>query len=222
MKNWFAAWRRTPSAAPPLAWLDTPLAQQSWVVVDVESTGLDTARDQVLAIGAVLIDAQGIDLGRCFSCTLRRPVPANAQVLLHGLAPQALTQGIEPAQALSAFLEFIGEQPLLAFHAPFDRALLERALRKDLQRTVQLPVLDLAELAPLVLPDVPLRAELDSWLAHFGLTASQRHSALADALASAELALILLHHARRQGYADARALQDACARLRRRAHSLPW
>ncbi|MNJ76454.1 hypothetical protein D3C77_737380 [compost metagenome] len=57
----------------------------------------------------------------------------------------------------------------------------------------------MAELAPLLNPDVVLRdAGLDDWTAHFGLQAGERHHASADAQVTAELALILFSQARRQ------------------------
>lgn len=54
------------------------------------------------------------------------------------------------------------------------------------------------------------RGGLDDWLAHFRLNNSQRHHAAADALATAEIALILLSRARGQGI---HTLQDLHTRL---------
>ena len=70
----------------------------------------------------------------------------------------------------------------------------------------------LGVLAPLLCPDAPPYKGLDEWLGHFRLQASERHHASADALATAELALILFSKARRQGL-------DSLAELQRRAQS---
>ena len=63
---------------------------------------------------------------------------------------------------------------------------------------------------------------LDDWMSFFGLANLQRHNAYADALATAELALILFSRARRQGLDSAYALSDALARWKRRQQQSAW
>ncbi len=95
-------------AAPALD--ERPLASQRFVVVDLETTGLNMRRDVVLSIGAVVIEHGAIDLGQQFECTLNRPIQdMGVSVLIHGIAPSALARGIEPAEALLAFMEFVGD-----------------------------------------------------------------------------------------------------------------
>ena len=199
---------------PASAELDErPLSAQRMVVVDLETSGLNLQRDQLLAIGAVVIEDGAIDLSQQFECTLCQPGHrAGASTLIHGIAPSAVAAGRDPAEALLAFMEFVDDSPLLAFHAPFDQHMLERALRETLGYRLRHPFLDVAVLAPLLCPDAPPYKGLDEWLGHFRLQASERHHASADALATAELALILFSKARRQGL-------DSLAELQRRAQS---
>nr|WP_290444547.1 MULTISPECIES: 3'-5' exonuclease [unclassified Pseudomonas] len=188
---------RLPRPAPAAV---CSLREQRWVVLDLETSGLNPNRDQVLSIGAVAIEDGAIDLGRPFERTLRRPEQkTNASVLIHGLGPSALAAGCDPAEALLELLEFIGDSPVLAFHAPFDQRMLERAVKSSLGLRLQHPFLDVAELAPMLNPDTVLReAGLDDWIARFGLEVQARHHASADAQVTAELALILFSQARRQ------------------------
>lgn len=176
------------------------LREQRWVVLDLETSGLNVNRDQVLSIGAVAIEDGAIDLGQQFERTLHRPAQkTNASVLIHGLGPSALAAGCNPAHALVDLLEFIGDSPVLAFHAPFDQRMLARALKDSLGYRLQHPFFDMAELAPMLNPDTVLReASLDDWIARFGLQVEERHHASADAQVTAELALILFSQARRQ------------------------
>lgn len=51
---------------------DKSLRQQRWVVLDLETSGLNMNRDQVLSIGAVVIEDGAIDLGQQFERTLLR------------------------------------------------------------------------------------------------------------------------------------------------------
>ncbi|HEK1687149.1 TPA: 3'-5' exonuclease [Pseudomonas putida] len=212
--------RQRLSALPgPAAYGVQPLREQRWVVLDLETSGLNLNRDQVLSIGAVAIEDGGIDLGRQFERTLHRPEQkTNASVLIHGLGPSALAAGSDPAEALVDLLEFIGDSPVLAFHAPFDQGMLGRALKETLGYRLQHAFIDVAELAPMLNPDTVLReASLDDWVARFGLEVQARHHASADAQVTAELALILFSQARRQQLDSPLQLEQRLRQWRRRA-----
>jgi len=226
----FAWWRpAAPELAAPLrrrlAMLPGPaplgvrsLREQRWVVLDLETSGLNLNRDQVLSIGAVAIEDGAIALGRPFERTLHRPAQkTNASVLIHGLGPSALAAGCDPAEALLDLMDFIGDSPVLAFHAPFDQRMLARALKDSLGLRLQHPFLDVAELAPMLNPDTVLReAGLDDWIARFGLEVQARHHASADAQVTAELALILFSQARRQQLDSPLQLEQRVRQWRRR------
>lgn len=225
------SWLRKPGASPApalqarLERLPLPqpparhsLRQQRWVVVDLETSGLNVNRDQVLSIGAVVIEDGAIDFSQQFERTLQnRQHKPGPSVLLHGLGPSAIAAGSDPAQALVEFLEFTADSPLLAFHAPFDQRMLTRALKDHLNHNLQHSFYDVAEMAPLLCPQVTLReAGLDDWINHFGLEIQARHHASADALVTAELALILFSHARRMGLDSPEALDQQLRQWRRR------
>ncbi len=192
--------RRRLDALPPAPSLDGTLDTQRFVVLDLETTGLNLSRDIVISIGAVTIEAGAIDMARQFECTLRRQVKVNEAVLIHGIAPSELARGEPPAEALLSFLEFASDSVMLAFHAPFDQRMLARALQKELGYTLEHPFLDVADLAPMLFPEVlTRRGGLDHWMQHFGIDIAQRHHASADAMATAEIALILFNRAQRMG-----------------------
>lgn len=202
----------------PQPWATCTLREQRWVVLDLETSGLNFNKDQVLSIGAVVIEDSAVDFSRQFERTLLREQPRlGASVLIHGLGPEALAAGEDPAHALLDFMTFVGDSPLLAFHAPFDERMLARALKDSLGYTLQHPFLDVAELAPMLCPDASLReAGLDDWTAHFGLQVGERHHASADALVTAELAMLLFSRARRQGLDSPCALAEKVSQWRRR------
>ncbi len=204
---------------PVAAALDTcSLQEQRMVVLDLETSGLDMRRDIVLSVGAVVIENGGINLADQFESTLLRPAQKISEsVLIHGIAPSELEAGEEPAEALLDFLEFVGDSPILAFHAGFDQRMLSRALRQALGYKLRHPFIDVAELAPMLCPNNrPRQNGLDEWCSHFGLQVLQRHHASADALVTAELALILFSKARRQGLDSVAALQQRLANWRQR------
>ncbi len=162
-----------------------------WVVLDVETSGLDIDNDRLLSIGAVAIHGDRIVLADSFEIFIRAERASDrANVLVHGIGAEAQIGGIEPVPAMRAFLDFVGTAPLAAFHVSFDRGFLARAARAWVGLKLDNPWLDLAELAPALLPQVKAKA-LDDWLAYFDISVDQRHDAACDALATAMLLLRL-------------------------------
>ena len=179
--------------------------EQRWVVLDVESSGLNVQRDRLLAIAAIGVRldsaAPRIHLGDSFEMLLRQvdtpALPDKRNILLHGIGVGAQRAGVDPAQALSAFEAWVGNSPLVAFHAAFDQAMIERACAAHLGRRLRGAWLDLAPLAAVLYPEVRAQA-LDEWLAHFNIDCAVRHQAAADTLATAELLLKLWPALRRE------------------------
>src|SRR5471030_780149 len=134
------------------------LREQRLVVLDLETTGLNLNKDRVLSIGAVVIEDGAIDFSQQFERTLQcTDLKLAPSVLIHGLGPSAIAAGSEPSEALLEFMEFVGDSPLLAFHAPFDQHMLGRALKEHLGYKLQHVFLDVAAMAPLLCPQASLR-----------------------------------------------------------------
>lgn len=183
-----------------------------WVVVDVETSGLDLRHDRLLAVAAVALQLDGeatptIALADSFEAVLRQdPSPADKDnILLHGIGVGEQRAGAPAADVLSAFERWVADAPLIAFHAAFDRTMLGRAMKAALGRTLASPWLDLEPVADVLYPKVGGRA-LDDWLTHFGIECAVRHQAAADTLATAELLLRLWPAARAQRCTSLRAL----------------
>jgi DNA polymerase-3 subunit epsilon len=203
-------------------WRRRASAPRRWVVLDVESSGLDPQHDRLLAIAALAVRLEGRQLalqpGDSFEVVLRQEAsaaaPDKANILVHGIGVDAQRHGRDPAEALPAFLRFVGDAPLLAFHAGFDRVLISRALQAQLGQRLAKPWLDLADLAPALCPQVRASA-LDDWLDHFSITVAVRHQAAADTWATAELLQRLWPLALAQGCsADFHALARLAASRR--------
>jgi len=194
-----------------------------WVVVDVETTGLDVEHDHLLSIAAVALvfepgaTSPRIRLDDSFEGVLHHESPSadKDNILLHGIGVAAQRAGAAPRDVLAAFEAWRAEAPLLAFHAPFDAAMLGRAMALHLGRELAPPWLDIAPIASTLRPEARAQG-LDEWLDHFGIDCAVRHQAAADALAAAELLLRLWPAARAQGCDRF----DALAALARQRHWL--
>jgi len=200
LRHWFSRGPATDRARP--------VGQGRWVVVDVESSGLDASRDRLIAVGALAVTDGSVDLGDAFEAVLRQDTPSGqANIEVHGIGAVEQSRGEDPREALDAFLAFAGTDPLLAWHAPFDARMLQRGAREHLGRRYTPEWIDLAQLAPLAWPErVAHGTSLDGWLAALDIPVRQRHRAIADCLATAQLFAALLPRMSRLGAPDAGAL----------------
>lgn len=177
---------------------------QRWVVMDVESTGLDARTDRLVSIAALAVHVSAgvpqtlqIELADSFEVVLRHEEPMvstlkspsdriKRNVLVHGIGLGAQAAGVAPAQALQAFADFAGDAPLLGYHSWFDQTLIERTFEAHGVPRPGGGWLDIEDVARGVHHEVR-RMALDGWLARYGIECTVRHDAAADTLATAEL-----------------------------------
>ncbi|HEY3314124.1 MAG TPA: helicase C-terminal domain-containing protein [Bacillota bacterium] len=101
----------------------------SFVAIDLETTGLDPAADQIIEFGAAKVIG-GFVADR-FSAMSRVTGPVSLRVSrLTGLAQADLAGAPEVAEVLPAFLAFLGEGPLVGHNLQFDLAFLAAACAK--------------------------------------------------------------------------------------------
>lgn len=181
--------------ARPVIPAAAPLATLRCVVVDVETSGLNPFSDRLIAIGAVTVEDCTVRLGSGFEVVLCQPqASARANILIHGIDGTTQLGGLAPATALIRFLDYAERAPLVGFHADFDRVMIDRAASEALGQTPSSIWLDLAFLAPAVFPGLALQG-LDAWTQRFGIGNQARHTALSDALATAQLLQVVLAQA---------------------------
>ncbi|MGM0769479.1 MAG: 3'-5' exonuclease [Pseudomonadota bacterium] len=193
------------------------LSSSRLIVLDLETTGLNPSKDQVIAIGAVAITANVIHLADQFDLILRRPeLDISETVLIHGIGPEALTRGHETEDALLYLLEWMDGDPVLAYHSAFDQKFLEKTLKHTLGYTQSHTWIDVAEMLPAFFPDANTGGRgLDHWADFFGLEVSARHHAAADAMVTAELTLVTLNKAGKNGISTLAELTDKLRYYRR-------
>ncbi len=167
--------------------------EQRWVMLDVETSGLDARRDQLLAIAAIGMQVDwkagrlAIVPGDSFEVVLRQErASGRDNILLHGIGAQRQRDGVAPKPAMQAFSVFVGASPLLAFHAAFDQTMIGRAARAQLGADLPNPWVDIEHLCAVTHEGVRARS-LDEWMAHFGIACAVRHQAAADTLAECEV-----------------------------------
>ena len=203
-------------ADPPGA--KTPLELATYVVVDLETTGLRPGAAAICEIGAVRV--RGLELGETFETLVnpRRPLPAPIAALT-GIEPAAL-RGAPPAElAVRRFLDFAGDAVLVAHNARFDLGFLDVEVERLTGRRLAAPVVDTVWLARRLLEGRIARVGLASLAHFFGTSVRPCHRALADAQATAEILLALLGLAQERGACTVAELVELSAPRARRLAS---
>ncbi|NQD94925.1 DNA polymerase III subunit epsilon, partial [Pseudomonas sp. CrR25] len=173
---------------------ERPLAELAYTVFDTETTGLAPSEgDEIISIGAVRIVNGHLLKQECFEQLIdpHRSIPRESQQV-HGLTPELLAGQPGIAQVLPLFQRFAEDTVLVAHNAAFDLRFLQL---KEAQTGIRFgqPVLDTLLLSALVHPGH--RADehrLEQIAARLGVQVVGRHTALGDAMVTAEVFLRLL------------------------------
>jgi DNA polymerase III epsilon subunit family exonuclease len=188
------AWRgRTVALANDPA-EELPLEAASYVVVDLETTGLRPGRAAICEIGAVRLD--GLTHAGTFQTLVDPGIPLPPVVTsLTGLEDRDLAGAPTPVQAVERFLDFASGAVLVAHDIGF----LDREVELVEGRRLAAPVIDTVGLARRLLAGRVARASLSSLSHFFGTSTRPCHRALPDAEATAEILLRLIGLAQERG-----------------------
>ena len=157
--------------------LDAPI-----IVLDFESTGLNTAVDRVIEIGAVKL--VGGTVADSLSILVNPKQPLKPKIVeLTGITDMMLADKETAETAIPQLMDFIGDAPIAAHNAAFDAALLKSELNR-LGLAFNAPVLDTLTLARKLYPELK-SFKLGSVCRHLGVSLKNAHRAVHDATATA-------------------------------------
>lgn len=157
----------------------------TYVVFDIETTGLSKEKEMITEIGAVKV-ADGKIIDR-FSTFVNPQRPISAEITkLTGITDDMVKDAPTIENVLPEFLKFCEDTVLVAHNASFDtgfiRIAAERAGLGELHHTI----VDTLELARALLPELN-KHKLDIVCEHLGVTLNGHHRAVNDAEATAEV-----------------------------------
>ena len=175
-----------------------PLDNVEFLVVDVETTGLSTANDVILQVGAVITDADG-RIKRRFSTYVR---PGNGQLPwdtphppaheIHGITNDDVNRGLSTRRALRRLRRLARHRVLVAHNAKFDYGFISsESQRHSVALSVDDPVCPL-ELSRKLDPKRAESHRLATLCERYGIPLDNAHDALCDATATAQLLSILI------------------------------
>lgn len=200
-------------------WLQTPLSDIVFTVVDCETTGLHVeAGDRLVAIGAVRVDGAVVRADDTFDALVNpgRRIPAESTGF-HGITDEMVADAGTPGEVIVQFAAYAAESVLVAHHTGFDLGFL-RPVAESAGVDLESLTLDTMLLSAVLDPDPEARHGLDFVCQRFGVEVFGRHTALGDALATAEVLVRMIPRLSERGIvtlAQARAAMAASDLARR-------
>ena len=166
---------------------------------DTETTGLNPSEgDEIIQLGAVRIVNGRLLHNECIDQLVnpQRPVPKSS-VEVHGIDPELLPSQPLISEVLGGFHRFVSDAVLVAHNAAFDMRFLQ--LKENITGLrFENPVLDTLLLSSVVHPHQESHS-LDAIAERFNITIVGRHTALGDAMVTAEILLKLIPLLEAQG-----------------------
>ena len=198
---------------------ERPLGDLVYTVFDTETTGLNpSGGDEIIQIGAARVVNGRLLRQESFEQLVDpgRDIP-KAGIAIHGITPDMVVGQPRIDEVFPAFHQFAQDTVLVAHNAAFDMKFLQAPARRTGLR-LQQPVLDTLLLSAVVHPHQESH-RLEAIAERFGITVLGRHTALGDALVTAEVLLKLIPLLRDMGIvtlgqARAAAQQSYYARLK--------
>lgn len=182
---------RTPLLA---AQLDVPWREAEFCVLDLETTGLDLRRDEIVSYGAALVRQARIPCAQLAYGEVRPRRRSSVGALrVHGLRDADLAGAPRLDDVLDELTGLLANRVLVAHATWVERAFLKRALRARGRRLGR-AVLDTAALlraCGLAEPAAEREPDLETAARRLGVPVHTPHHALGDAFTTAQLFLVL-------------------------------
>jgi len=184
---------------------DTPAEEVRFVALDTETTGLDVRRDRLITIGAVAVRHGEILLDDAFEVMLKIAYN-NSSVTVHGITRDEARDGMDEAEALELFLDYLRDGVIVGHHIGHDIGTLNHACDRHFGFQLRNMWLDTMDLTLHLNEDGAFAGRpaaqgftLDALCDLFGVVPHDRHTAGGDAFMTAQVFQRLLRFARRVG-----------------------
>ncbi|NLB98575.1 PolC-type DNA polymerase III [Jeotgalibaca porci] len=170
------------------------LAEDTYVVFDVETTGLSAVYDKIIELAAVkMYKGNVIDT---FEAFINPGVPLSQLIInLTGITDNMLKDAPSEAAVIPKFKEFCEDAILVAHNASFDMGFINKAYEHVGLPEAHNPVIDTLELSRFLHPQLKSH-RLNTLAKRYNVSLEQHHRAVFDAETTGHLCWIFLKEAK--------------------------
>lgn len=178
----------------PLPTSDTVVAKISFLVIDMELTGLNPRKDHIVSIGWVPVRKQEIVLAEARHYLINSPISVGQSAAFHGVHDRQLSQGLELAEVLTELLVQYAGYVLVAHHSKLEHTFLRITCQRLFGKSPRFRFVDTMQIEwnRLLQQGKSVRhdsLQLSACLNRHKLPVSAQHHALEDAYSCALLFL---------------------------------
>lgn len=150
-----------------------------YVVLDIETTGLDENQAEIIEIGALLVEDDMVSDTFHTFIKAEDPIPVKIQALT-GITDDILNnQGISLRQGIMSFIDFSKDFPLVCHNAPFEQAFFTQAMKKTEIAEINNCYIDTLSSARELIPGLS-SYKLSSLSEYLSVDVKDPHRSLAD------------------------------------------
>ncbi|MDF2659905.1 MAG: polymerase PolC [Paenibacillus sp.] len=185
---------------------DLSLAEATYVVFDIETTGLSVINNKIIELAGVKMqDGKVIDKFETF-VNPHEKIPYHITQLTH-ITDEMVVGAPELEDVLPKFIEFVGDAVLVAHNAKFDMGFIQESCKRQQLPILPNPVLDTLELARLLYPSLK-NHRLNTLSDKFKVSLDNHHRAVDDSAALGQVLFHMLKEAADRGKLQLTQLND--------------
>ncbi|WP_027338737.1 PolC-type DNA polymerase III [Halonatronum saccharophilum] len=170
--------------------VDKKIEEETFVVFDLETTGFNPHKNEIIEVGAVKIKGgKIIDEYQTF-VDPKRKIP-NKIIELTGIKDSMVQGAPSIDEVMEEFMEFSGDATLVAHNLPFDLGFIDDKLLKLGKNKASNPALDTLSLSRALLPQMK-SYKLNKLVKRFNKNLENHHRAIDDAKVTGEIFLELI------------------------------
>ncbi len=188
--------------------LDIPVFQKDFAVIDIESDGLNPQKNYILSIGGVKIIDGKISVDNSIEIYVEQVSANNNTIHIHGITKNGNQNKLSEIEALQKTIEFIGNAVIVGHNVFFDISIINAALKKHFGAKLKNEFVDTVEMYYRINSRNKSHTAitLDDLCDEYNTPKSDRHTSAGDAFITAIVFLKMIKKLERRGITDLKNL----------------
>ncbi|MAS24093.1 MAG: DNA polymerase III subunit epsilon [Oceanospirillaceae bacterium] len=186
-------WQKLSGRIPPQGrWqhMADPYDGDEIVVLDCETSVFDKRKGELLSVAAVRVKGKEIMLSSAIDITVKSDAVTDPNaVRVHYLRREDREQGVAVSEAIEKLLDFIGNRPICGFYIEYDRAILNRYIKRLYNFQLPNKFIEVSEIyvrrKRRLVPELHLDLTFEGLAKDLNVPVIERHSAMGDVISTA-------------------------------------